>query len=226
MPASANLARRGRPPKQDGERRRHSIDVVLTQAERDQFDALAVGDTSSIDILRELILDEDALPSPEPCRHEKRQQISLTFAEKEHLTDLAKKKGLSLSDYVRQAVRHRLGSDHRGDELRIKIDPKSLEHLTDQAGQEGLTVADYLLTRAEGGTSAKPSCKSTASILLELSQAKVALDRIGNNVNQIARASNAGKFMPGMSAATAKELAAERKKVMKLIDEVAVHYAS
>lgn len=192
--------------------------------------AAAAGRLSVNDYAREVVLDERSLVDPKPPTKktrtpgERQLGISLTFAEHERLHQLAARYRLSLADYLRQCLLGRSGFDARKNVLELVVSHRLANKLTARAAEQGKTLSEYIVDRAQDDSPAQSSRGETAGLLLRLDQAKQSLDRIGNNVNQIARAAHTGRDLPGMSQATAEELAAERRRLTELLERVASAY--
>jgi hypothetical protein len=87
--------------------------------------------------------------------------------------------------------------------------------IEERATAAGLSVSSYLRAAATGETGPGARRRPTVDRQL-LGQAVAELNRVGNNVNQIARAGNIGKDIdPGFYAATGDELRRTLARVME-----------
>jgi len=68
----------------------------------------------------------------------------------------------------------------------VRVTEAELIHVQDQAGMAGLSVSDYLRQRALSGKVTPRRTPAQASLLVEL-------NRVGVNLNQIARSLNGGR---------------------------------
>ena len=99
-------------------------------------------------------------------------------------------------------VRPAVSSPRRGSEKRqrlrlaqVRLDDAEAEKLQELASASGLSVGAYL--RAAGLKSAGVRARPRASVDRQLlARANADLNRVGNNINQIAHALNSGRDMP------------------------------
>ncbi len=230
---SSVTKRLGRPEKADGERRTKQVETWLSPGEHEHYLASA-GKESPADYLRGLALQDWAptalqqsgrLGRPPQAR---RVQIRVTFAEKEQICSLAAECELTVSDYLRLSLVVHSGFDAEQHVLRLEVRPGLGKKLAELAASRNLTIAEYVLQQAEE-TPVAESPKGNRvvvdpALLMRLDQVKHALDRIGNNVNQIAKAAHVGRDLPGLSEAAGQELTAERKRAADILEEIASHY--
>jgi hypothetical protein len=102
---------------------------------------------------------------------------------------------------------------------RVKVTAEQEARLVELAAGRGITVARLMVESALSGGAA--SAAERAGAVAELSVLGAALGRVGVNVNQIARATNAtGEVQPGMGAtlAAVREVAARLAAVLDALD--------
>lgn len=222
--------KRGRPVLDEAERRTKHAETWLSPAEHDHLLASA-GKQRPADFLRGLAL-QDWTPSaaqqsgrrgrPAQAR---RVQFRLTFTEQERLKSLAERVDLPVADYIRLILIVQSGFDAEKHVLRLEVRPGLGKQLAELAAQNQQTVAEYVLAAAEAGPPTTGKAVVTDEVLMRADALKHSLDRIGNNLNQIAKAGYAGRDLPGLSQAAAVELTAERKRAAEILEELASHYA-
>ena len=90
-------------------------------------------------------------------------------------------------------------NERRTEQVKIRLTLAEHLHLADQADVAGLSLADYVRRRALGLVVQPAPSRVDAQVLVEL-------NRIGVNVNQLARAVNSGREYPGDWGAIEEEL--------------------
>lgn len=98
--------------------------------------------------------------------------------------------------------------ERRGEILRTRFTLAERLHVRQQADAAGLTVAEFVRRRALGLIVQPPPGKADAALVSEL-------NRIGVNVNQLARAQNADREFRGDWQAVEGELRRVIAKVVK-----------
>lgn len=88
----------------------------------------------------------------------------------------------------------------------VRVTAAELAHVEAQAAQAGVAVSEFVRTRAVGGTVTQRRAKSDDRAIYEL-------NRIGNNLNQIAHAAHLGKPLEGKLADALDQLTAAMDKV-------------
>lgn len=99
-----------------------------------------------------------------------------------------------------------------GEVVRLRLTLAELEHVRSQANLAALSVSEFLRRRALGLTVQPPPGRADAALLSEL-------NRIGVNVNQLARAYNADREFRGDWQALSAE-------VRRLLVKVAESYGA
>jgi hypothetical protein len=103
-------------------------------------------------------------------------------------------------------------SSRRGSENRqrrhvafVRLDDAERAKLEERASASGLTTGAYLRAAALGGAGVRARPRASIDRQL-LARANADLNRVGNNINQIAHALNAGRDMPHSLAEALAEL--------------------
>jgi len=89
--------------------------------------------------------------------------------------------------------------ERRSEQVKIRLTLSEVEHLRDQARKAGLSLAGFVRRRALALTVQPPPSRADAQLLAEL-------NRIGVNVNQLARSANTGRTFAGDWQAIEEEL--------------------
>jgi len=93
--------------------------------------------------------------------------------------------------------------ERRDEQLKLRLTLAEIERLREQAATSGLTVADYARRRILGLPVSPAPRRADAALLSEL-------NRIGVNINQIARSLNRGQSL----ALECDDVLAELRRVM------------
>lgn len=204
----------------------------MSPAERDALrTAVAVSGLRTGEYLRKALAAVHDAPLLASASHGNRTELfkfRATLTETESWRARAEAAGVSCSDYVRIALLRASSYEPESKQLLLKLSPETAAELTTQAESKQLPLADYVVQRvAQEGAVGKEvaSGRASAALVMKLNSVKLSLDRVGNNVNQLARAVHLGRRDMNLWQEQAAALAAERRRAMEVLEEVAERFS-
>lgn len=111
------------------------------------------------------------------------------------MTDSAPLDALVTAQPAASDLRHGSEKRQRQHVARLRLDDAEQAKLEERASASGLSTGAYLRAAALGGAGVRAKPRASVDRQL-LARANADLNRVGNNINQIAHALNAGRDMP------------------------------
>jgi len=226
------MARLGRLPKTEHERRNKPADSSLTPAFREHLQGCATSaGVRFTDYVRQIVLKADFKDCPgtsrlrsSPGQSGKRLTVWLTLAEREDVHSKATALGVTLADYIHRALLQHSGYEADENVLRLPITPAHAKRLSQKAAAAKLPLADFILKAPLEDRPPAPGANDEVILLLDGLLKE--MNAIGVNVNQLAHKANAGKVLPGMWETTAIELKEKAKRADQVLQKVALSYGA